>query len=127
MVVAGANQNDFKLLEATLQALVVPRPQPTAEDPQGMCLDKGYDFAEVYELLEREGFVPHVRPVGECSGTVERKPEHEARRWVVERTHSWMNRFRAILIRWQKGAESFLGFVQLACALITLKQAGLLG
>lgn len=95
--------------------------------PQGLCLDKGYDFAEVYELLEREGYTAHIRPVGECSLVAERKPEHRPRRWVVERTHSWMNRFRAILIRWQKGADSFLGLVQLACALITLKQAGLLG
>ena len=45
----------------------------------------------------------------------------------MDRTHSWMNRFRALLIRWQKGEKSFLGLVQLACAIITLKQAGLFG
>ena len=106
---------------------MLPRPRATPEKPQGMCLDKGYDYAEVYELLEQEGITPHIRPIGECSLTVKRKPEQQPRRWVVERTHSWMNRFRAILIRWQKGEESFLGLVQLACALITLKQAGLLG
>jgi putative transposase len=127
VVLAGANQNDFKLVGETLKALVVSRPEASEENPQGMCLDKGYDYPEVYELLEREGYTPHIRPVGECSLTAERDPEHRPRRWVVERTHSWMNRFRAILIRWQKGEDSFLGLVQLACALITLKQAGLLG
>lgn len=125
VVLAGANQVDFKLFGSTLDALVVSRPVPTPEHPQGMCLDKGYDYAEVYERVEQEGFTPHIRYQGE--GIVERKPEYSARRWVVERTHSWMNRFRALLIRWQKGADSFLGLVQLACAIITLKQAGLLG
>lgn len=109
------------------------RPVPPAgSDPQaapkfGLCLDKGYDYAEIYELLEREGYAAHVRPIGEEALLVAKDPEYRARRWVVERTHSWMNRFRALLIRWQKGADSFLGLVQLACAIIVLKQAGLLG
>jgi hypothetical protein len=125
-VIAGANRNDFKLVEPTLDALVVARPAPTPDAPQGMCMDKGYDYAEVYELLEGEGYTPHIRPWGEDALLVRKDPEYRPRRWVVERTHSWMNRFRALLIRWQKGADSFLGLVQLACV-ITLKQAGLLG
>ena len=43
IVVAGANVHDAKLLEATLDAIVVERPQPTEEEPQHLCLDKGYD------------------------------------------------------------------------------------
>lgn len=127
VVIAGANRNDFKLVEATLDALVVSRPAPTPEQPQGMCMDKGYDYAEVYECLERKGYTPHIRPRDEDALLVRKDPEYRPRRWVVERTHSWMNRFRALLIRWQKGEDSFLGLVQLACAIITLKQAGLLG
>ena len=133
VVIAGANQVDFKLVQRTLKALVVERPAPAAGSTAeaapkfGLCLDKGYDYAEVYELLEREGYTPHIRPWDEESLLIERNPEYRPRRWVVERTHSWMNRFRALLIRWQKGEESFLGLVQLACAIITLKQAGLLG
>ena len=133
VVVAGANRNDFKLAAPTLAALVVPRPvaepgtDPAAALQCGLCLDKGYDFAEVYELLEREGYVPHIRPVGEATLLVVKKPGYPARRWVVERTHSWMNRFRALLIRWQKREDSFLGLVQLTCAIIVLKRAGLLG
>jgi putative transposase len=126
VVIAGANQVDFKLFGSTLDALMVARPAPTPERPQGMCLDKGYDYREIYDRVEQEGFTPHIRYEGE-GVAVRRDPEHRARRWVVERTHSWMNRFRALLIRWQKGADSFLGLVQLACAIITLKQAGLLG
>lgn len=118
---------DFKLLAATLEALVPARPEPQPDAPQGICLDKGYDYAEVYELLEEEHFVCHIRFKGEGTVATPRDPERRPRRWVVERTHSWMNRYRALLIRWQKRADSFLGLVQLACAIITFKQAGLLG
>lgn len=133
VVLAGANRNDFKLVGETLAALVVPRPEPDPETPAeerlkfGLCLDKGYDYPEVYELLEKEGYTPHIRPVQEDTLRRDWNPEYRPRRWVVERTHSWMNRFRAVLIRWQKGGDSFLGLIQLACALITFKQAGLLG
>ena len=43
VVIAGANVPDFKLLEATLNALVIERPQPSQSAPQHLCLDKGYD------------------------------------------------------------------------------------
>jgi putative transposase len=61
-----------------------------------------------------------------------RDSAHEARevrgvRWKIERTHSWMNRFRAILIRWEKKAANYLALLHLSCAYITFKQAGLLG
>ena len=125
VIVAEANRVDFKLAAETLAALVVPRPEPSEARPQGLCLDRGYDYTEVYELLEAQGYTPHIRP---CGGDVwVRAPEHEARRWVVERSHSWMNRYRSLLIRWAKKAGNFLGLLQLACALITLKQADLLG
>lgn len=133
VVVAGANQADFKLAGDTLAALMAERPVPSGAaagstaPTSGLCLDKGYDYPEVYELLEKEGYTAHIRPWNEDALLIERDPDYQPRRWVVERTHSWMNRFRAILIRWQKHEDSFLGLVQLACALITLKQAGLLG
>jgi putative transposase len=124
-VVAGANRPDFKLAAETLDAVVAARPQPTEDQPQGLCLDAGYDYAEVYTLVEERGYTPHIRPTeGELW---EEDWTKQPRRWVVERTHSWMNRYRAILIRWCKKADHFLGQLQLACALITLKQAGLLG
>jgi putative transposase len=133
VVIAGANQVDFKLVEQTLEALVVKRPEvaPSTDAETtvkfGLCLDKGYDDAEVYELLAEQGYEAHIRPWDEDALLLQKDPEKKPRRWVVERTHSWMNRFRALLIRWQKGEDSFLGLVQLACAIITFKQAGLFG
>ncbi|MEM8642442.1 MAG: IS5/IS1182 family transposase, partial [Cyanobacteria bacterium P01_G01_bin.54] len=44
-----------------------------------------------------------------------------------ERTHSWMNRFRRLLIRWEKKADNYLGFLQLASAFITFRSAGVFG
>ncbi len=127
LVVAGANRNDFKLLRETIESLVVERPEPTAEQPQGMCLDKGYDYTEVREVLKEFAFTAHIRARGEEAQAIKREAGFRARRWVVERTHSWMNRFRAILIRWEKKAQNYLALLHLACAYITFRQAGLLG
>ena len=127
LVVAGANRNDFKLARATLESIATPRPQPTPEDPQGLCLDKGYDYPEVHELLAEFGFTAHIRPRGEEAQAITRDATKKARRWVVERTHSWMNRFRRILIRWEKKPENYLGLLHLVCAFLTYRAAGLLG
>ena len=53
--------NDFKLLRATLESIVVPKPDATPNSPQGLCLDKGYDYPDVYELLDEFGLSAHVR------------------------------------------------------------------
>jgi putative transposase len=127
LVVDGANRNDFKLARATLESIPVERPEPTREQPQGMCLDKGYDYQEVEDLLEEFGFTAHIRRRGEDAQAIKRQAGHKARRWVVERTHSWMNRFRRILIRWEKKPDNYLGLLHLVCAFLTYRAAGLLG
>ena len=127
LVLAGANRNDFKLLKETIQSLALQRPEPSANAEQGMCLDKGYDYREVREILQEFGFTAHIRSRGEEAQAIKKEAGFRARRWVVERTHSWMNRFRAILVRWEKKAQNFLALLHLACAFITFKQAGLLG
>ena len=54
-------------------------------------------------------------------------PDYRARRGVVERTHSWMNRLRRLLIRWEKKAENYLAMLRFACSWITFRVAGLFG
>lgn len=122
MAVAGANRNDFKLAPETLEAIEVERPLPTREHPQGMCMDKDYDRREIYELLKAFGFTAHVRARGEEAKALNHDARCKARRWVVERTHSWLNRFRAILIRWNKKAANYLGMLHLALGIITWRQ-----
>ena len=126
LAVDGANRHDMKLVRATLESIVAERPEAT-EVQQGMCLDKGYDYDEVRELLCEFGFTAHIRARGEEAQAIKQEVGYKARRWVVERTHSWMNRFRRILVRWDKKVKSYLAFLHLACAYITYKQAGLLG
>jgi leucyl-tRNA synthetase len=64
---------------------------------------------------------------GEEAQALKRQIRFQARRWVVERTHSWLNRFRRILIRWEKKAANYLALLHLACAIITYRRAGVLG
>ena len=127
LCVAGANKNDFKLLVETLRSIPVPRPEPLAEAPQHLCLDKGYDYEEVRASAAALGFVAHIRSRGEETEAKARRPGQQARRWVVERTHSWMNRFRSLLIRWAKKPENYLGLLHFVCGLIAYRAAGLFG
>ncbi len=117
----------MKLVKQTVESLVIKRPQPTKNRPQGMCLDKGYDYAEVRATLQEFGFTAHIRTRGEEAQRIKRQAGFRARRWVVERTHSWMNRFRRVLIRWDKQVDNYLAFLHFACALIAFRAAGLFG
>jgi putative transposase len=77
----------------------------------------------VYALAEEFGFTAHVRPRGEEAQAIKREAGFRARRWVVERTHSWLNRFRCLLVRWEKRADTYLALLHLACALISWRAA----
>ncbi len=117
----------MKMVRATIESLVAERPKATEEEPQGMCLDKGYDYDAVREILEEFGFTAHIKARGEEAKEVKAEAGKRARRWVVERSHSWMNRFRRILVRWDKKPENYLAFLHFACGLIALRAAGLFG
>ena len=117
----------MKLVRATLESLVVKRPESTADTPQGLCLDKGYDYDDVRAMLTEFGFTAHIRSRSEEARELVAEAGKRARRWVVERSHSWMNRFRRILVRWEKKPEHYLAFLHFACALIAFRAAGLFG
>lgn len=127
VAVEGANRHDMKLAKPTLEAIIVERPLPTAEKPQNMCLDKAYDFPEIRELVAALGYTAHIKSRGEESSEKRSIPGHRARRWVVERTHSWLNRFRRLLIRWEKKVDNYLAMMHLACAWITYRAARVFG
>jgi putative transposase len=99
MVIDGANRHDVKLLCATLDGIVIARSEPTEERPQHLCLDAGYDGAPAYQEVETRHYVPHIRSRGEEKQEKVLTPGYRARRWVVERTHSWINRSRRLLVR----------------------------
>jgi putative transposase len=117
----------MKMVEATLQSIPLERPQPTAEQPQGMCMDKGYDYDAVRETIEEFGFTAHIVARGEEAKKIKRKAGFKARRWVVEGTHSWINRFRGVLIRWNKKPANYIAMLHFAFAIIAYRSAGLFG
>ena len=115
---AGSNANDHLLLAGTIDAIVVERPLPTPKNPQNLCLDKGYDNQASRAVVEAAGYQEHIRRIGEEKLDEEGKKRYPARRWVVERTLAWLNKCRAILIRWNRKACNYLGLIKIACALI---------
>jgi putative transposase len=127
LAVEGANRHDMKLTEATLDSIPVERPAPTARERQGLCLDKGYDYDEVRDIAEEFGFTTHIRSRGEEAQGLKRKARAKARRWVVERTHSWMNRYRGVLIRWSKKAQNYIALLHMSFAFIIYRRMGLSG
>ncbi len=106
--------------------MVVPRPEPTSEHPQHLSLDKGYDYDAVRETVTAYGYTAHIRTRGEETTAKREIPGYRARRWVVERTHSWMNRFRRLLIRWEKQVDNYLALLHFACAYIAFRAAGII-
>ena len=118
MVVAGANVHDTKLLELTLENIVVARPECTEEEPQNLCLDKGYDNPTGHGTVAAHGYQPQIRRIGEEKLDHWGEKRYPARRWVVERTLAWLSKCRGLLVRYDKKASNFLGLLQLACALL---------
>ena len=108
VVVAGANVHDTKLLEATLDAMVVPPPLPTSEKASHLCLDKGYDNTTGHRTVADYGYTGHVRRIGEEKLDEVGQKTNPARRWVVERTLAWLSKFRSVLVRYEVKSENYL-------------------
>jgi transposase len=113
LVVAGANTHDIKLVEDTLDALQTGRPGRRLN----LCMDKGYEAEWLENCLKARRYEPHIQSRKEESEAI-KKTDFKAHRWVVERTHSWMNRFRRILTRWEKKVENYEAMLHFACSII---------
>lgn len=124
--VAGANVHDARLLAGTIAAVIVGRPDPE-EGRQHLCLDKGYDNPSGRAAAEAEGYEAHIRRIGEEKFDAAQRKGHPARRWVVERAGAWLNRCRAILVRYAKKSSNYLGLIQLAVSLLWYRRAVRLG
>jgi putative transposase len=123
VVVAGAHRHEMTLLAGTLDASVVVRPEPTAEAPQPLCADKGDDYEACDQEAEGHDYIPPIRTRGEAQRETRAIPGDRARRWVVEVCHSWVNRFRKLLVRFEKNLATHFARLQFACAYIVLKRA----
>ena len=126
-VIDGANRLDMKLAREMFEAIAVARPEPDDDQPQGACLEKGYDSLAIRELLVKLSLEAHIRARGEEAQDLKRHPDARARRWVVERDHRWLNCYRGILIRRYKKQANYLACLLFACGLSAFQQAGLFG
>lgn len=118
IAVSGANVHDSKLLDRTLAQIMVPRPKATWKNQQYLCLDAGYVGYPVSKVARKHGYYLRVKSRAEERHIQYRYPDSKPRRWVVERTHSWLNRYRKLLVSFEKTEASYLALLQLAAALI---------
>jgi putative transposase len=118
IVIAPANVNDHKLLDATIEAMVIERPEQTEQEPQNLCLDKAYDNKPSREVVKKHGYKDHIRRIGEEKLDQKGKKKHPARRYVVERTLAWLSKCRGLLVRYERKSENYLAQLQFACALL---------
>ncbi len=135
MVLEAANRTDMTVAAATLDAIVIARPQPDEAHPQHLSLDAGYDDESTLGEVQARGYSEHVRPnwwnrnhghpatAEQLAQAAERQPGKRPRSFVVERLHAWLNRNRRLIIRWDKLPRSYLAFLCLANALICFQQA----
>jgi len=118
LVVTGANTPDKTVALETVDSMGVPRPEKVVYRLHHLCLDKGYDYDDVVTgLLERDSIL-HLKHRGEPAPEVAPEQHHPARRWVVERTHAWHNKFRRLLVRWERLLDSYKAMVCLASVFI---------
>jgi transposase len=109
---------------AVLDDIVVPRPEfdYSKGATENLCADKGYFGEPALETIVLRGYIPHVVSRGDEKKQLEKDSSKKARRWVVERIFAWLNRFRKILVRYEKHGFTYLGLLQFACAFIAFRQ-----
>jgi transposase len=122
LVVTGANRHDVFQLEAVLDALVVKRPQPPKRRSKHLCADAGYTGAPALAIIHKHGYIPHVKGRGQEADELKRDPKKKARHWIVEVAHSWFNRFRKLLVRYEKLDRSFVALNHLAASIMAFRK-----
>jgi putative transposase len=127
VVITSANTHDVTIAIDAVDSIIIERPSSSSltttnrnkNKKQNLCLDKAYHSKEVEQEIIKRGYIPHIRHRRE-EKKVNRR--HPARRWVIERTNSWHNRFRKLFTRYEKKDENYLGLVQLANSLIVYRR-----
>lgn len=121
----GANRHDVSQLENVLNDKAVQKPSEL-EIAENLCADAGYTGEEARRTIEDAGYIPHIRPRGEEIAEKERNPEFKPRRWIVEVSLSWFNRFRKLLVRFEKLLSTHMALTHLAAAIIALRKVGVI-
>ncbi|OGA73598.1 MAG: transposase [Burkholderiales bacterium GWF1_66_17] len=125
LVVTGANAHDVTQLDAVLQAIMVKRKAPSTRRSKHLCADAGYRGRPALGIIEGHGYIPHVVDRNKEADAKRRDPTRRVRRWVVEVFHSWLNRFRKLLVRYEKLERSFVALNHIAAAIIAFRKVKL--
>ena len=123
LVVTGANWHDVTQLELVLDEIIIDRPDNIE---QHLCADKGYSGQPATEVMMSRNYIPHVKQRGEEIQEKKTISGYKARRWVVEVSHSWFNRFRKLLVRYEKLAETYMALLHMAAAIIAFRKTGVI-
>ena len=124
LVVTGANRHDVTQVATLLEGRVIaPLPDDTGRAPiENLCADAGYAGQPAATTMRQHGYVPHVRSRHDEKVNQRQHPDYKPRRWVVEVSHSWFNRFRKLLVRYEKTLQSALALHHLAAAIIAFRR-----
>lgn len=123
IVVTGANRHDVSQLELVLDEIILPRPENIE---QHLCADKGYSGEPAQKIIKARHYIPHVKQRGEEIQEKRTNPSYKARRWVVEVSHSWFNRFRKLLVRYEKLTDTYMALLHMAAAIIAFRKTGVI-
>ena len=135
-VISSARTHDIKLVTDVVDNRVVKRPSNKNRTKgrrrlQHLCLDKAYNSEQEEQELIKRGYVLHIPPKRKRDKKDEIKvttlyrsnrKKYSAKRWVIERTDSWHNRFRKLFTRYEKKVENYLGLIQLSCCMIIYRK-----
>ena len=125
LVVTGANEHDVTQLDTVLAAIVIKRKTPAVRRSKHLCADAGYRGKSALRIIESRGYIAHVVDRRKEADIKRRNPRKKARRWVVEVCHSWFNRFRKLLVRYEKLERSFVALNHIAAAIIAFRKVPL--
>jgi hypothetical protein len=121
VVSTAANVNDGPMLWVVLTSLPIVRPQPGRTQPHHLCLDAAFDSVAVRSVLLVERYTGHIAAKGGRPVDAVVHPGGQARRWKVERSHAWHDRFRRLVVNWEQTLASRYAFLCLANALIAYR------
>lgn len=116
--VTGANVHDVKNINSMVYGVVINQPNVQ----QNLCLDNGYAGKKARRIIESAGYISHVRGRNIERENKERNPNYKPHRWIVEVAHSWFNRFRKLLVRFEKKACTHIALLHLAAAIIAFRK-----
>lgn len=136
VIISSANTHDIKAVTDVIDNSVIKRTfvsKPKRGKRQRrthhhLCLDRAYQSKPIEQEIIKRGYVPHIpykRKRGQVKEEMVYQKQYDSvnnKRWVVERTNSWHNRFRKLYIRYEKKVENYLGLVQLSCSIIIYRK-----